>query len=100
MPTPRGHPRVKFVSKYPNTGKKLKIVLVYVSRFYRHIKMGKKLELKRIQNPNSRGDSFSKRKRGLRKKLIKILALFDSEVSLIILSETANIYQFARNKSA
>lgn len=61
--------------------------------------MGKKLELKRIQNPNSSRDSFSKCKRGLLKKSVKLFVLCDAEVSLIILSETAKIYEFASNKS-
>jgi len=61
-------------------------------------KIGKKMELKCIQNPTSRHSIFSKRKNGLLKKAFELSVLCDVEVALIVFSETGKIYEFASNK--
>ena len=58
--------------------------------------MGKKrVELKRIQNSGSRRATFSMRKNGLLKKAFELSILCDTEVALIIFSESGKINEFA-----
>ena len=59
--------------------------------------MGKRVEMKRIQNPSSRHATFSKRKNGLLKKAFELSVLCDAEVALLIFSDTGKIYEFASN---
>ena len=59
--------------------------------------MGKRVEMKRIQNPSRRQVTFSKRKNGLLKKAFELSVLCDAEVGLLIFSETGKIYEFASN---
>ncbi|KAJ6700021.1 AGAMOUS-LIKE MADS-BOX PROTEIN AGL15 [Salix purpurea] len=54
-----------------------------------------KIEIKRIENLNSRQVTFSKRRNGLLKKARELSVLCDAEVAVIIFSSTGKLYEFS-----
>ncbi|KAH7511833.1 hypothetical protein FEM48_Zijuj12G0024400 [Ziziphus jujuba var. spinosa] len=56
-----------------------------------------KIEIKKIENLNSRQVTFSKRRGGLIKKANELSVLCDAEVAVIIFSSTGKLYEFASN---
>ncbi|GMI78832.1 AGAMOUS-like 18 [Hibiscus trionum] len=54
-----------------------------------------KIEIKKIENLNSRQVTFSKRRNGLLKKARELSILCDSEVGVIIFSSTGKVYQWS-----
>lgn len=54
-----------------------------------------RIEIKKIENVNSRQVTFSKRRNGLMKKAKELSILCDAEVALIIFSSTGKIYDFS-----
>ncbi|XP_010504666.1 PREDICTED: agamous-like MADS-box protein AGL18 [Camelina sativa] len=54
-----------------------------------------KIEIKKIENVNSRQVTFSKRRNGLFKKAKELSILCDADVALIIFSSTGKIYDFS-----
>ncbi|PNT29784.2 hypothetical protein POPTR_006G048700v4 [Populus trichocarpa] len=59
-------------------------------------KMGRgKIEIKRIENLNSRQVTFSKRRNGLLKKARELSVLCDAEVAVIVFSSTGKLYEFS-----
>lgn len=54
-----------------------------------------KIEIKRIENANSRQVTFSKRRSGLLKKAKELAILCDAEVAVIIFSNTGKLFEFA-----
>ncbi|GLT95937.1 hypothetical protein SLE2022_135900 [Rubroshorea leprosula] len=54
-----------------------------------------KIEIKRIDNLNSRQVTFSKRRNGLLKKARELSILCDAEVAVIIFSSTGKVYQWS-----
>ncbi|GAV86536.1 SRF-TF domain-containing protein/K-box domain-containing protein [Cephalotus follicularis] len=56
-----------------------------------------KIEIKRIENLNSRQVTFSKRRNGLLKKARELSVLCDAEVGVIIFSSTGKLYEFSSN---
>ncbi|KAI6675928.1 hypothetical protein NL676_036724 [Syzygium grande] len=54
-----------------------------------------KIEIKRIENANSRQVTFSKRRSGLLKKAQELSILCDAEVAVIIFSNTGKLYEFS-----
>ncbi|XP_061341782.1 agamous-like MADS-box protein AGL18 [Gastrolobium bilobum] len=54
-----------------------------------------KIEIKKIENLNSRQVTFSKRRNGLLKKAKELSVLCDAEVAVIIFSSTGKLYEFA-----
>ncbi|KAF8403763.1 hypothetical protein HHK36_011868 [Tetracentron sinense] len=54
-----------------------------------------KIEIKRIENANSRQVTFSKRRAGLLKKARELSILCDAEVALIIFSSTGKLFEFS-----
>ena len=64
-------------------------------------KMGRgKIEIKRIENLNSRQVTFSKRRNGLLKKARELSVLCDAEVAVIIFSGTGKLYEFSSTRYA
>uniref|UniRef100_A0A5B7ANY3 Putative flowering locus C n=1 Tax=Davidia involucrata TaxID=16924 RepID=A0A5B7ANY3_DAVIN len=59
----------------------------------------KKLEMKRIEDKNSRLVTFSKRRTGLIKKARELSILCDIEVALIIFSSRGKLYEFCGGNS-
>ncbi|XP_060668747.1 agamous-like MADS-box protein AGL18 isoform X1 [Ziziphus jujuba] len=57
-----------------------------------------KIEIKKIENLNSRQVTFSKRRGGLIKKANELSVLCDAEVAVIIFSSTGKLYEFASNR--
>ncbi|GLU00328.1 hypothetical protein SLE2022_177050 [Rubroshorea leprosula] len=53
-----------------------------------------KIEIKRIENANSRQVTFSKRRSGLLKKAKELAILCDAEVAVIIFSNTGKLFEF------
>uniref|UniRef100_A0A1J3H8J4 Agamous-like MADS-box protein AGL15 n=1 Tax=Noccaea caerulescens TaxID=107243 RepID=A0A1J3H8J4_NOCCA len=59
-------------------------------------KMGRgKIEIKRIENSNSRQVTFSKRRAGLLKKAHELSVLCDAEVAVIVFSKSGKLFEFA-----
>lgn len=59
-------------------------------------KMGRgKIEIKKIENTNSRQVTFSKRRAGLLKKAQELAILCDAEVSVIVFSNTGKLFEFS-----
>lgn len=59
-------------------------------------RMGRgKIEIKKIENLNSRQVTFSKRRNGLLKKARELSVLCDAEVAVIIFSSTGKLYDFS-----
>ncbi|CAN1822911.1 Agamous-like MADS-box protein AGL15 [Linum perenne] len=54
-----------------------------------------KIEIKRIENANSRQVTFSKRRSGLLKKAQELSILCDAEVAVIIFSNTGKLFDFS-----
>ncbi|GAB4832491.1 hypothetical protein Ancab_006513 [Ancistrocladus abbreviatus] len=54
-----------------------------------------KIEIKKIENANSRQVTFSKRRAGLLKKARELAILCDAEVAVIIFSSTGKLFEFA-----
>ncbi|KNA12224.1 hypothetical protein SOVF_127850 [Spinacia oleracea] len=54
-----------------------------------------KIEIKKIENANSRQVTFSKRRSGLLKKAHELAVLCDAEVALIIFSSTGRLFEFS-----
>ncbi|GAV81624.1 SRF-TF domain-containing protein/K-box domain-containing protein [Cephalotus follicularis] len=54
-----------------------------------------KIEIKRIENSNSRQVTFSKRRAGLLKKAQELSILCDAEVAVIIFSNTGKLFEFS-----
>ncbi|KAI4384652.1 hypothetical protein MLD38_002774 [Melastoma candidum] len=54
-----------------------------------------KIEIKRIENANSRQVTFSKRRSGLLKKAQELAILCDAEVAVIIFSNTGKLYEYS-----
>ncbi|KAJ0255444.1 Agamous-like MADS-box protein AGL18 [Hirschfeldia incana] len=54
-----------------------------------------RIEIKKIENVNSRQVTFSKRRNGLMKKANELSILCDAEVALIIFSSTGKVYDFS-----
>ncbi|CAN8254392.1 unnamed protein product [Cochlearia groenlandica] len=54
-----------------------------------------RIEIKKIENVNSRQVTFSKRRNGLIKKAKELSILCDADVALIIFSSTGKIYDFS-----
>ncbi|KAF7804067.1 agamous-like MADS-box protein AGL18 [Senna tora] len=54
-----------------------------------------KIEIKKIENVNSRQVTFSKRRNGLLKKAKELSVLCDAEVAVIVFSSTGKLYQFS-----
>ncbi|KAL9319196.1 hypothetical protein ACSQ67_015713 [Phaseolus vulgaris] len=54
-----------------------------------------KIEIKKIENLNSRQVTFSKRRNGLLKKARELSVLCDAEVAVIIFSSTGKLYEFS-----
>ncbi|KAK4285450.1 hypothetical protein QN277_002145 [Acacia crassicarpa] len=54
-----------------------------------------KIEIKRIENANSRQVTFSKRRNGLLKKAQELAILCDAEVAVIIFSNTGKLFEFS-----
>ncbi|KAL8489515.1 hypothetical protein ACS0TY_024948 [Phlomoides rotata] len=54
-----------------------------------------KIEIKKIENLNSRQVTFSKRRGGLLKKARELAVLCDAQVAVIIFSGTGKLYEFA-----
>lgn len=59
------------------------------------VKMGRrKLEIKKIEDKNSRQVTFSKRRSGLMKKAKELSVLCDVEVAVVIFSTSGKLYDF------
>ncbi|WCJ33437.1 Agamous-like MADS-box protein AGL18 [Euphorbia peplus] len=54
-----------------------------------------KIEIKKIENLNSRQVTFSKRRNGLLKKAKELSVLCDAEVAVIVFSSTGKLYEFS-----
>ncbi|CAE6099952.1 unnamed protein product [Arabidopsis arenosa] len=54
-----------------------------------------KIEIKRIENPNSRQVTFSKRRSGLLKKAHELSVLCDAEVAVIVFSKSGKLFEFS-----
>ncbi|CAK9147523.1 unnamed protein product [Ilex paraguariensis] len=54
-----------------------------------------KIEIKKIENANSRQVTFSKRRTGLLKKAHELAVLCDAEVAVIIFSNTGRLFDFS-----
>ncbi|PNX77329.1 agamous-like mads-box protein agl15-like [Trifolium pratense] len=57
-----------------------------------------KIEIKKIENLNSRQVTFSKRRNGLLKKAKELSVLCDAEVAVIIYSGTGKLYEFSSKR--
>jgi len=57
-----------------------------------------KIEIKKIENLNSRQVTFSKRRNGLLKKARELSVLCDAEVAVIIFSSTGKLYEFSNTR--
>lgn len=57
-----------------------------------------KIEIKKIENVNSRQVTFSKRRGGLLKKAKELAVLCDAQVGVIIFSGTGKLYEFASSR--
>lgn len=57
-----------------------------------------KIEIKRIENLNSRQVTFSKRRNGLLKKAKELSVLCDADVGVIVFSSTGKLYEFSSSR--
>lgn len=57
-----------------------------------------KIEIKKIENVNSRQVTFSKRRTGLLKKAKELAILCDADVGVIIFSSTGKLYEFSSSR--
>ncbi|EYU42984.1 hypothetical protein MIMGU_mgv1a025861mg, partial [Erythranthe guttata] len=56
-----------------------------------------KIEIKKIENANSRQVTFSKRRSGLFKKAHELAVLCEAEVAVIIFSNTGKLFEFCNS---
>ena len=69
------------------------------TKISKRIIMGRgKIEIKKIENLNSRQVTFSKRRTGLLKKAKELSVLCDAEVAVIIFSSTGKLYEFSNTR--
>ncbi|CAA0816582.1 Agamous-like MADS-box protein AGL15 [Striga hermonthica] len=54
-----------------------------------------KIEIKKIENPNSRQVTFSKRRMGLFKKAKELAILCEADIAVIIFSNTGKLFEFS-----
>ncbi|CAH1417004.1 unnamed protein product [Lactuca virosa] len=54
----------------------------------------RKLEMKRIENKNSRQVTFSKRRLGLNNKARQLSVLCDVDVAVVVFSSSGNLYEY------
>lgn len=59
-----------------------------------------KIEIKKIENANSRQVTFSKRRSGLFKKAHELAVLCEADVAVIIFSNTGRLFDFSSTRSA
>lgn len=59
-----------------------------------------KIEIKKIENANSRQVTFSKRRVGLLKKASELAILCDAQVGVIIFSNTGKLFEFSSTRCA
>lgn len=57
-----------------------------------------KIEIKKIENVNSRQVTFSKRRAGLFKKANELAVLCEAELAVIIFSNTGKLFDFASSR--
>ncbi|PKI31650.1 hypothetical protein CRG98_047958 [Punica granatum] len=57
-----------------------------------------RIEIKKIENVNSRQVTFSKRRNGLFKKANELSVLCDAEVAVIVFSNTGKLYEFSSTR--
>ena len=57
-----------------------------------------KIEIKKIENVNSRQVTFSKRRNGLLKKARELAVLCDAEVAVIVFSSTGKLHEFSSTR--
>lgn len=57
-----------------------------------------KIEIKKIENLNSRQVTFSKRRNGLLKKAKELSVLCDADVGVIVFSSTGKLYEFSSSR--
>lgn len=57
-----------------------------------------KIEIKKIENANSRQVTFSKRRAGLLKKAHELAVLCDADVAVIIFSSTGRLFEFSSSE--
>ncbi|KAL3632490.1 hypothetical protein CASFOL_025474 [Castilleja foliolosa] len=57
-----------------------------------------RIEIKKIENLNSRQVTFSKRRNGLMKKAKELAVLCDAQVAVIIFSGTGKLFEFASSR--
>ena len=57
-----------------------------------------KIEIKKIENANSRQVTFSKRRAGLLKKASELAILCDAQVAVVIFSNTGKLFEFSSTR--
>ncbi|TYK04050.1 MADS-box transcription factor 23-like [Cucumis melo var. makuwa] len=57
-----------------------------------------RVEIKKIENINSRQVTFSKRRNGLMKKAKELSVLCDAEVAIVVFSSTGRLYEFSSTR--
>ncbi|XP_073288517.1 agamous-like MADS-box protein AGL15 isoform X1 [Primulina huaijiensis] len=57
-----------------------------------------KIEIKKIENANSRQVTFSKRRAGLLKKAHELAVLCDADVAVIVFSSTGRLFEFSSSE--
>ena len=57
-----------------------------------------RIEIKKIENVNSRQVTFSKRRNGLMKKASELSILCDAEIAVIVFSSTGKVYDFSSGR--
>ncbi|GFP84268.1 agamous-like mads-box protein agl15 [Phtheirospermum japonicum] len=57
-----------------------------------------KIEIKKIENANSRQVTFSKRRMGLFKKAKELAILCDADVAVIIFSNTGKLFEYSNSR--
>ena len=57
-----------------------------------------KVEIKKIENLNSRQVTFCKRRNGIFKKAQELSVLCDAEVGVIIFSSTGRLYEYSNTR--
>ncbi|GJW97674.1 K-box region and MADS-box transcription factor family protein [Tanacetum coccineum] len=55
----------------------------------------RKLEMKRIEDKNSRQVTFSKRRTGLMKKARQLSVLCDVDIAVVVFSSRGKLYEFS-----
>lgn len=57
-----------------------------------------RIEIKKIENVNSRQVTFTKRRNGLLKKAKELSVLCDAEVAVIVFASTGRLYEFSSTR--